>query len=162
YPVINWLACEVLLNQPPDDIERLLARCEMVAAGRYVQSRAFADAGALHDAALLRAFLKGQIAEKEDEIVHGYEDVRDEANATPREFGSVLAQLDFMAGILDKLGGTRSGDVAVLKRIHARLKGEKVEPPNAPEPSKPSAAAETPRGRKNTSKRRTRVKRAAR
>ncbi|HSF48089.1 MAG TPA: CHAT domain-containing protein, partial [Burkholderiales bacterium] len=159
YPVINWLACEVLLNQPPDDIERLLARCEMVAAGRYAQSRAFADAGALHDAALLRAFLKGQIAEKEDEIVRGYEDVRDEANATPREFGSVLDQLDFMAGIMDTLGGTRSADVAALKRIHARLKGENVEPPNAPRPSKPSAAAETSHER-NPSRRRMRVKRA--
>jgi tetratricopeptide (TPR) repeat protein len=134
YSVLNWLACRAVLGQPAPEAETWLSRCEAAASERFARSRGFWDAVIRPDAAVLRHLLKGSLATAEDDLVARYTEVREEAQATPREFDSVLDQLGFIASMVDKIGmatGPGTSPDAALKRIRARLAGDRLLPDGA-------------------------------
>jgi CHAT domain-containing protein/pimeloyl-ACP methyl ester carboxylesterase len=105
YPLLNWMTAEVLLwllgpnMRKPANLQQLLEQARTASAERDRSDPNFWDASAQVEAQLMEHVAAGDLLDHVDDIVSGYKDARNR-DASPREFRSVLEQLDFLATIV--------------------------------------------------------------
>jgi tetratricopeptide (TPR) repeat protein len=104
YPVVNWLAIQMILGEHvPDDV-MWLEKCEVAARQRFEKAPNLWDAVTLVDVALLRHVRQGTVEKNKEALVSRYREAIAEVGATPKDIDSVLNQLKFVIDTLDKLG----------------------------------------------------------
>jgi len=100
YPLNNWLAGEILLSKLQGgrpslrSVHEKLAQAEAEASKRNQSNPNGWDAVSAVDAKLLRCLADNNLSSQVDDIVEGYLEARQ--GASPREFRSVLDQLEFL------------------------------------------------------------------
>jgi len=116
--------------------DELLARCEATASERFVTNRDFYTAIGMADAHLVGALMADRLsmdndaAEEElDRLHEKYQQVIKQAAPTASELNSVLAQLDSIATLLDKLAPDdrateTKAAVTRLRELRRRISGE--------------------------------------
>lgn len=118
YPLLNWTTADILLwligarSQQPQELQERLSQANDAATERDQRNPNFWDAVSTTDSQLLKHLALRDLADHIDTVIDGYQDVK-RRDASPREFRSVLEQLDFLSGVIalarekstkDKLG----------------------------------------------------------
>jgi hypothetical protein len=110
YPLLNWLAAEVLLdwsgNPKPDalaQIEDWCRRAEAHAAEREKADPDFWNSVVKPECDLVRALARKTLDQEKQAIVDGYRRAK-ARGASPREFRSVLEHLEFLAHVATAAG----------------------------------------------------------
>jgi len=118
-PVLNWLAAKALLGVGVPGAGILIDRCEVTAAERFHNDRAFSTAIGIAESALVRALptLLGSDGDEAERVRAAYQKVIRETAPSAAELAAADKQLEFAALLLAKL---RPGDTAAEKTI-ARL-----------------------------------------
>lgn len=136
YAVINRLQLEALLDQPAPNFRQLVDRCQQVARRRFAEGFKFWDAIKAVDARLAGWLLGaddagGEVDELARRFASDYRQEVEELAPEPREFDSVVRQIDFLAEMFEKKAGA-AGEAdrtridalraGVLRGIARRLK----------------------------------------
>ncbi len=125
YPVLNGLACEVLLGRAAPDLGDWLDRCAEAAAQALLAQPTFWAQVIPATVALVRHLEAGDLPEHQEEVLAAYRTAL-ARGAPPRELSSVLEDLEFLAGTAETLGrrsGVRVAGVRALRELGAALKG---------------------------------------
>jgi CHAT domain-containing protein/pimeloyl-ACP methyl ester carboxylesterase len=112
YPLLNWMTAEVLLwllgpqGQKPANLQELLEEARRVGAERDRSNPNFWDAVTQVEAQLVGHLDAGDLLDHVDAMIAEYKKTKSR-DASPREFRSVLEQLDFLAGVIASARGNR-------------------------------------------------------
>ncbi len=155
YPVLNWVALEILLGSPLRDLESLLDRIDAAAHERFARSKDFFDAVALAEAQLLRAFGGGtlvgepsRVAKEVERVAIMYEQAIRMTQATTRQVDSATTQIATLSRLLGSLAAVKNDAVqaaAALALIQTRIAGESNDAPAAGRGAATSPARKPPR-----------------